>query len=251
MDSSGQPVQTIAAVRDAAGRRQAVTTRGLALVIIALTLLACSERDRPPAPPASASASPFNSTDISGVEWGRDFRLTDHDGKARSIADFKGKVVMLFFGFTHCPDVCPTTLAEMAQVRNKLGDDGHRVQGLFVTVDPQRDTPQVLAQYAPAFDPSFLGLYGSEEVTRALARDFKIFYSEQKSHADGHYAVAHSSVIYVFDPAGRLRLLMRPGAGIDAMAADIALLLKDANQGVRKADEVPAGPDGTPNVSTK
>ena len=195
--------------------------KALGPVVLALALVACSDRAGPPSPP-----SPFNSTDISSVEWGRDFHLTDHDGKPRSIADFKGKVVMLFFGFTHCPDVCPTTLAEMAQVRSKLGEDGRRVQGLFVTIDPQRDTPQVLAQYVPAFDSSFLGLYGDKDITAALAREFKFFYSAQKSDAQGNYTVDHSSVIYVFDPGGRLRLMMRPGTDVDVMAADVALLLK-------------------------
>lgn len=197
--------------------------RALVPVLLALTLVACSDRAGPPSAP-----SPFKSTDITAVDWGRDFHLTDHNGKPRSIADFKGKVVMLFFGYTHCPDLCPTTMAEMAQVRSKLGEDGRRVQGLFVTVDPQRDTPQVLAQYVPAFDPSFLGLYGDENATAALAREFRFFYSAQKADAQGNYTVDHGGGIYVFDPQGRLHLLMRPGTGIDAMADDIALLLKEA-----------------------
>lgn len=195
--------------------------RALVPVVLALTLVACSDRAGP-----SSAPSPFKSTDITAVDWGRDFHLTDHNGKPRSIADFKGKVVMLFFGYTHCPDLCPTTMAEIAQVRSKLGEDGRRVQGLFVTVDPQRDTPQVLAQYVPAFDPSFLGLYGDENATAALAREFKFFYSAQKADAQGNYTVDHGGSIYVYDPQGRLHLLMRPGTGIDAMAADVALLLK-------------------------
>ncbi|WP_454754852.1 SCO family protein [Cupriavidus basilensis] len=126
---------------------------------------------------------------------------------------------MLFFGYTDCPDVCPTTMADMAGVRAKLGEDGRRVQGLFVTVDPRRDAAQVLAQYVPAFDPSFLGLYGDENTTAALAREFKIFYGAQKADAQGNYTVDHGGGIYVFDPTGRLRLLMRPGTGVDSMAA--------------------------------
>jgi protein SCO1/2 len=167
------------------------------------------------------------STDITGVSWGRDFQLTDHTGKPRSLADFRGKVVMLFFGYTHCPDQCPTTMAEMAGVRGKLGENGRRVQGLFVTVDPARDTPQVLAQYVSAFDPTFLGLYGDESTTSALAREFKFYYSGQKADAHGNYSVDHGSTIYVFDPTGRLRLLMNPGMSIDAMASDVGLLLKE------------------------
>ncbi len=190
-------------------------------LVLALTLVACDDHTGSQSPP-----SPFTSTDITGVGWGRDFHLTDQNGKPRSIADFKGQVVMLFFGYTHCPDLCPTTLTEMAQVRAKLGGDGRRVQGLFVTLDPKRDTPQVLAQYVPAFDPSFLGLYGDEQATAAVAKEFKIFYSVQKADAQGNYTVDHSDVIYVFDTRGRLRLMMRSGTAIDAMVADVALLLK-------------------------
>lgn len=135
---------------------------------------------------------------------------------------------MLFFGYTHCPDLCPTALAEMAQVRAQLGADGSRVQGLFVTVDPKRDTPQLLAQYAPAFDPSFLGLWADEKATAAAAAEFKFFFDPQKPDARGNYTIDHTSAIYVFDPKGRLRLLMRPGMGVDAMAADVARLLKGA-----------------------
>lgn len=189
---------------------------------LSLTLLACDQR-----PESAAQASPFTATDITGVDWGRDFHLTDHDGLPRALADFKGRVVMLYFGYTHCPDMCPTALAAIAQVRSRLGDDGRRVQGLFVTVDPERDTREVLAQYVPAFDPGFLGLYADEATTAALARDFKTYFGAQKADAQGHYTVDHSGGIYVFDPRGRLRLMMRPGAGVDAMAADVARLLEE------------------------
>ena len=197
-----------------------------ALVSAALcsTLLACGQRSEP-APPAP-STSPFTAVDITGADWGRDFQLTDHNGRPRALADFKGKVVLLYFGYTHCPDMCPTALAAMAQVRSKLGDAGERVQGLFVTVDPERDTPQVLAQYVPAFDPGFLGLYGDEATTAALAKDFKTYFGAQKADAQGDYTVDHSGGVYVFDPSGRLRLMLRPGADVDAMAADVAILLK-------------------------
>ena len=195
--------------------------RTLVLAVLLVTLVACGDRGNAP-----ATALAFKATDITGVDWGRDFHLTDHMGQPRSMADFKGRVVMLFFGYTHCPDVCPTTLAEMAQVRAKLGVDAPRVQGLFVTVDPRRDTPQVLAQYVPAFDPSFLGLFADGDGTAALAREFKIYYAPQAADAQGNYTVDHTGAVYVFDPRGRLRLLMRPGTGIDAMAADVRLLLE-------------------------
>ena len=134
---------------------------------------------------------------------------------------------MMFFGYTHCADFCPTALALMARVRTVLGIDGPRMQGLFVTVDPKRDTPQVLSQYVPAFDPSFLGLYGSEQATAAAAADFKIFFAAQKPDAQGQYTVDHSGVMYAFDPHGRLRLVMRPSESVEAMAADIRVLLKE------------------------
>lgn len=189
-----------------------------AAFVIALALLL---------PACGGGTSPFKSTDISRVEWGRDFRLTDHNGRARGVADFKGKVVMLFFGYVNCPDVCPTTLADMARVVDKLGKDGERVQGLFVTVDPRRDTRDVLAQYVPAFHPSFLGLYADERTTAALAKEFKFFYSAQPANARGNYTVDHGGSIYVFDPRGRLRLLMGPGRTVDTMVADVRLLLKE------------------------
>jgi protein SCO1/2 len=193
--------------------------RAFLVVALALLVAACGERARGP-------ASPFKSTDISKVEWGKDFRLTDHNGRPRSVADFRGKVVLLFFGFTHCPDVCPTTMADMARVVDKLGPDGQRVQGLFVTVDPARDTPQVLAKYVTAFHPNFLGLYGDPGETASLAREFKFFHDAQAADADGHYAVTHGSAIYVYDPRGRLRLLMGAERTADTMAADVARLLR-------------------------
>lgn len=194
--------------------------RRLAVMALLALLTACGQADRPPAPR-------FASTDITGVPWGRDFHLVDHQSRVRSLADFRGKAVMLFFGYTHCPDVCPTALSEMARVRAQLGSNGARVQGLFVTLDPRRDTPQLLSQYVPAFDPTFLGLYGDVQVTAATAADFKVFYAPQKTDARGNYTIDHGGAIFVFDPQGRLRLLMRPGMAVDAMTADVAQLLKE------------------------
>ena len=194
--------------------------RAFLVVALALLVTACGER-------SNGSTSPFKSTDISRVEWGQDFRLTDHNGRPRSIADFRGKVTLLFFGFTHCPDVCPTTMADMARVIDKLGPDSQRVQGLFVTVDPARDTPQVLAKYVTSFHPSFLGLYGDVAATTALAKEFKFFHEAQAADPQGRYDVMHGSAVYVYDPRGRLRLLMGVERTVDAMAADIARLLRE------------------------
>ncbi|MDK9702252.1 MAG: SCO family protein [Sulfuritalea sp.] len=167
----------------------------------------------------------FVSTDLSAVEWGKDFQLTDHNGKARRLADFQGKAVVLFFGYTQCPDVCPTTLSIMRETMKLLGEDAKRVQVLFATVDPARDTPQLLAQYVPAFDPSFLGLYGDEKTIAALAKDFKVFYAKQPGSTPGSYSVDHSTGSYAFDPQGKLRLLVRHGEAPANVAADLKLLL--------------------------
>lgn len=162
----------------------------------------------------------FKSTDITGVDYGKSLQLTDHTGRARTLQDFRGKAVVLFFGFTHCPDVCPTTLAEVAQAIKQLGPDGDRVQVLFVTVDPERDRPEALAKYVTAFDPRFLGLYGDAEATRRAAQEFKIYYEKRKT--GDSYSVDHSGQSYVIDPQGRLRLLVRP----DRIGADLAEDLK-------------------------
>ncbi|CAG1016474.1 SCO1 protein [Burkholderiaceae bacterium] len=199
-------------------RTHPTSTKTLAAIALAMSLSACQER-------AGTPPSRFTSTDISSVEWGRDFQLLDHRGNRTSLADFKGKVVLLFFGFTHCPDICPTTLADMARVVNGLGPDGAKVQGLFATVDPARDTPEVLAKYLSPFHPGFIGLYGDEPTTAALAREFKFFYGIQPGHGAGHHSVDHGGAIYVFDPQGRLRLLMGPERTVDTMTADIRLLL--------------------------
>jgi len=169
-------------------------------------------------------AAKFRFTDVTGANFGKELNLSDHDGKPRTLADFRGKVVTVFFGFTHCPDVCPVTLAEMAQVVRELGPDGSRVQVLFVTVDPERDTQQVLKQYVPSFNPAFLGLYGDAEATARVAKEFKIYYRKQPAK-DGHYSVDHSAGTYILDPQGRLRLFAQYGAGAPAILHDIRILL--------------------------
>jgi protein SCO1/2 len=167
----------------------------------------------------------FKGNDISGADWGKDFRLTDHTGKVRTLADFRGKVVVLFFGYTHCPDVCPTTLSELSQAMKQLGKDAARVQVLFVTLDPARDTPQVLAQYVPSFNPTFLGLYGDEATTRRVAKDFKVFYQKHDTGSKLGYTLDHTANTFVYDPAGRLRLLFGFGMGAESFLHDIKALL--------------------------
>jgi protein SCO1/2 len=160
-----------------------------------------------------------------GADFGRQLSLTDHNGKPRTLADFRGKVVVIFFGFTHCPDVCLTTLAELAQVAKELGDEARKMQVLFVTVDPERDTPEVLGRYVPSFDPSFLGLSGDAEATARAAKEFKIYYQKQPL-PDGGYSVDHSAGTYILDQQGRLRLFARYGAGAPALLHDIRILLR-------------------------
>lgn len=167
----------------------------------------------------------FKLTDVTGASFGKDFALTDHNGQRRTLADFKGKVVTLFFGFTHCPDVCPTTLGEMAVVMKELGRDADRLQVLFVTVDPERDTAEVLKRYVPAFHPSFLGLTGSAEDIARTAKEFKIFYQKQPL-PNGGYSMDHSAGTYILDGEGRLRLFAQYGIGAPAMLNDIRQLLK-------------------------
>jgi protein SCO1/2 len=175
----------------------------------------------------SREAPKFRSTDITGADFGRELALTGHDGKPRALADFRGKVVVLFFGYTHCPDICPTTLVDMAAVMKQLGTDAARVQVLFVTVDPERDTPEVLAKYVPAFDPAFLGLSGDPAATQRAAKEFKIFYEKRPGGAPGAYTVDHSGQSYVLDTQGRLRLFVRQDRIAQDLAEDLRALLKE------------------------
>lgn len=170
----------------------------------------------------------FTAVDITGADYAKDFRLTDHNGKERSLQDFRGKVVVVFFGFAQCPDVCPTSMAELAQVKQSLGADGDKLQGLFVTVDPERDTPEVLKAYMENFDPSFLALRTSPEGLAALAKDFKVYYKKVEGKTPTSYTMDHSAGSYVYDPQGRLRLYVRYGSGAEALLADVRLLLKQA-----------------------
>jgi protein SCO1/2 len=170
----------------------------------------------------------FNATDITGGSFDPAFELTDHTGARRSLADFRGKVVTVFFGFTQCPDVCPGTLIEMKEVMALLGDDADRVQALFITVDPERDTPEVLAAYVPAFDPRFLGLYGSPEEIARVAKGYRVFYEKVPGSSPENYQINHTAASYVIDAQGQLRLFVKHGGGAEALAHDIRLLLEQA-----------------------
>jgi protein SCO1 len=169
--------------------------------------------------------SEFKNTDVTGLDYGKDFAMPDHNGKMRSLADFKGKAVVVFFGYTQCPDVCPTTMTEMANVMKQLGPQADKVQVLFVTVDPERDTPELLAKYVPSFDPRFLGLTGDKAATEKMAKEFKVFYQKVPGKQAGSYAMDHTAGSFVFDPQGRIRLFIRHGQGPEPIAHDLKLLL--------------------------
>lgn len=193
----------------------------LALLGCVLALVACD--GKPPVPKAA-----FASTDITGLNYGQSFELTDHTGQRRTLADYKGKVVVMFFGYTHCPDVCPTTLAEMAQVKKQLGAEGDKLQVVFVTLDPERDTQEALAGFVPAFDPSFVALRGDATQTQKVAADFKVFMQKVKAKDSDTYTIDHTAATYVFDPQGRVRLFIRHGQDMAAVLKDIQQLIAGA-----------------------
>jgi protein SCO1/2 len=168
---------------------------------------------------------PFNGIDVTGGPMGSPLRLTDQDGKPRSLADFRGKVVVVVVGFTHCPDVCPTALADMAKAVKDLGDRGSEVQVLFVTLDPKRDTAEVLRQYVPAFHPAFIGLRGDEAQTAAVTKGLHIYANERPGKTPDTYTVDHSAQHFVFDREGRLRLLLPPNLPTAAITSDLRVLM--------------------------
>ena len=196
------------------GRRQALT-RLTSLVALASTglLLACAEKQQ------------FKSIDITGADYAQGFSLVDHNGQPRSLKDFSGRVVVVFFGFTQCPDVCPTAMTELAEIKRSLGAQGDKVQGILITLDPERDTPEVLKAYMSNFDPSFLALRPTLEELPALAKSYKTFYKKVEGKTPGSYTMDHSAGSYVYDPQGRVRLYTRPGTGAAALADDIKILL--------------------------
>ncbi len=198
-------------------KRTALRVLGLtAMAWGALALSGCSREAK----------TSFQGVDVTGAEYAKDIPLRDVDGKQRSIKDFAGKVVVVFFGYTQCPDVCPTTLQELVEVKQQLGADGDRLQGVFVTLDPERDTPEVLKAYTAAFDPSFIGLYGDLERTAQIAKDFKVYY--KKMPTGSSYTMDHTSLSYVYDPLGKLRLALRHEQPAQDYADDIRKLLNPA-----------------------
>lgn len=191
----------------------------LALTLAPLWLGACD---------GGPGKAAFKAIDITGAEYARDFKLPDAEGRVRTMADFKGKVTVVFFGYTQCPDVCPTTLVELAQAKKALGADGARVQGIFVTLDPERDTPEVLKAYVGNFSPDFVALRGTLDETAALAKQFKVFFAKVPGPTPTSYTIDHTAGSYVYDAQGRVRLFTRYGSGAEALAHDLKLLLAAA-----------------------
>jgi len=175
----------------------------------------------------SATVASFKGVDITGADYARELKLFDTDGRMRSLSEFKGRVVVVFFGFTQCPDVCPTTLLELSEVKKALGPDGDKLQGIFVTVDPERDTPEVLKSYVDNFGAGFVALRGTLDETRATAKHFKVFYNKVPGRSEGSYSIDHTAGSYVFDTQGRVRVFTRYGTGTEALVHDIRRLLKE------------------------
>ncbi len=192
--------------------------RCLAILLLSVSLAGCDNV-------ATTSQPPFSGIDITGADYGKALKLTDHTGKSRSLDDFKGKVVLVFFGFTHCPEVCPTTLHELATVLKQLGTDADRVQVLFVTLDPARDSQEMLAKFVPSFHPNFLALRGDEAATKAAAQSFHVFFEKRPGATPDSYTIEHFTGTFVFDREGRLRLLMNYDIGVDKIIHDVKLLL--------------------------
>ena len=188
------------------------------LIVVLAGLLGACGKDGPK----------FQASDVTGSTFGREISLTDQNGKPRTLGDFRGKAVVVFFGYTQCPDVCPTTLAMLADAMKQLGADADRVQVLFVTVDPERDTAELLAKYVPAFDARFLGLRGDDDATARTAKEFKVIYQKQPGTTPGSYSMDHSAGLYVFDPQGRLRLYVNHAQGADVVAHDLRALLAES-----------------------
>jgi protein SCO1/2 len=201
------------------------TGRGLGVALLvcgAAAMLSACDKLRGTA--TTAAAPSFHGVDITGADYAHRLQLTDADGRKRDLAEFKGKVVFVFFGFTQCPDVCPTTMVELAEVRKRLGADGERVQGVFVTVDPERDTAPVLKAYLQGMDPSFVGLRGELSDIEAAAREFKVFFQKVPTK-EGNYTMDHTAGAFLFDPDGQVRLFVRYGTKVEDLTADIRQLL--------------------------
>jgi protein SCO1/2 len=190
-------------------------TKPLIAAFLAALLAALAACD----PPAPA----YNGIDLTGAGWGRDFRLTDANGREHTLADYRGKYVMVFFGYVYCPEVCPTALIRAAEVRNALGAEKEKVQVITITLDPERDTPAGIRDYALAFDPSFVGLWGTPERIREVAKEFRVYY--EKVPAGKSYTIDHTALTYVFDPGGRLRLAIGHKQTNEQYIADLRRLM--------------------------
>ena len=215
----------------------------VALLSLSAVLAGCNRTEAPAAPDLKGHASEnqgvpvvsqkgtpaaldFKGFDVTGVDYGKDFLLTDFDGRERTLADFKGKVVMLYFGFVQCPDVCPTSMVELAEVKRLMGADGDKLQGVFVTVDPVRDTAELLKAYMANFDPTFVAFIPTPEQLAVVAKDYKIYYKKVEGQTPTSYTMDHSAGSYVYDTQGNLRLYSRYGVGPQVLAQDIQTLLK-------------------------
>jgi len=199
-------------------RRRWLAGAGASLVSLAsVSLLSACGSGQPP----------FVGIDITGADYANQFQLMDHNGQMRTLADFKGKAVVIFFGFTQCPDVCPTTMSEIAQARQMLGADGDRLQALFVSIDPERDTPEIMREYMANFDPTFLALYAPENQLPEVAKHFKIYYKKVEGATPTSYTMDHSAGSYVYDAQGRVRLYHRYGTGVEGLVSDVKRLLAE------------------------
>ena len=194
------------------------------LVLAAALCVALAGCDKAPTAPAQPAVA-FRGADITGADYAKTLSLPDVNGQARTLGDFKGKVTVVFFGYTQCPDVCPTTMAELAQVKKQLGADGDKLQGVFVTIDPERDTPEILKSYMASFDPSFVALRGTLEQTQAAAKEFKIYFAKVPGKTEGSYTMDHSAGSFILDAKGNPRVFERYGAGADGLASDVKALL--------------------------
>jgi protein SCO1 len=196
-------------------------SKTIVLAVALCAALAGCDRAATPAKPAMQ----FRGADITGAEYARTLSLPDVNGQPRTLGDFKGKVTVVFFGYTQCPDVCPTTMAELAQVKKQLGPDGDKLQGVFITIDPERDTPEILKSYMASFDPSFVALRGTLEQTQAAAKEFKIYFAKVPGKAEGSYTMDHSAGSFILDAKGNPRVFERYGAGADGLASDVKALI--------------------------
>ena len=191
-------------------------------LVLGLALSACDQLGL-----GGAAKPAFKGVDLTGAEYASGLNLSDQEGRARTLAEFKGKVVVVFFGYTQCPDVCPTTLAELAEVKRSLGADGDLLQGIFVSIDPERDTAPLLKAYLASFDPSFVALRGTPEQTKAAAKEFKVYFAKVPGKTPESYTMDHTAASFIFDTQGRVRVFTRYGSGAQALADDIKLLLAE------------------------